>query len=276
MFLKFSRPMGIVFPLLNPLIAFIVTLGGLLAWRGAIKGLSKGNTIPIGLENFKNIGQGYLPNILAWTLAGIAIVAIAWLALRRVAARKKLGLAPPSTLETTARMVVPAILILAFVGVMNVYQGVPYPVLILAALALCGAVLTQNTTFGRYLYAIGGNRDAARLSGINIQGHILAVFCIMGALAGLAGIVYTARVGSSSPDAGVLLELDAIAACVIGGASLVGGRGTVLGACLGALFMATLDNGMSLQNVEDFKMDIVKGAILVIAVGIDMMGRRKG
>jgi D-xylose transport system permease protein len=256
--------------------AFIVTLGGLLAWRGAIKGLSKGNTIPINIEGFKNIGQQYVAPSIGWGIAVVAIVAIVALSLRRISARKNLGLEPPTMLETAARIVIPSVLVVAFVGVMNMYAGVPIPVLILTALALIGAVLTQNTTFGRYLYAIGGNRDAARLSGISIQGHILAVFCLIGLLSGLAGIVYTARVGSASPDAGVLLELDAIAACVIGGASLVGGRGSVLGACLGALFMATLDNGMSLQNVEDYKMDITKGAILVIAVGLDMMGRRKG
>jgi D-xylose transport system permease protein len=98
----------------------------------------------------------------------------------------------------------------------------------------------------------------------------------MGALTGIAAIIYTARVGSASPDAGVLLELDAIAACVIGGASLMGGRGTVFGACLGALFMATLDNGMSLNNVQDYIQDIIKGVILVAAVGVDMIGRKRG
>jgi D-xylose transport system permease protein len=152
---------------------------------------------------------------------------------------------------------------------------VPIPVIILLAIALAGAFLTQNTTFGRYLYAIGGNPEAARLSGISLRRHILVVFCIMGVLAGVAGVIYTARVGSASPDAGVLLELDAIAACVIGGASLMGGRGTVFGACLGALFMASLDNGMSLLNVENYTQYIVKGAVLVAAVGFDMLGRRK-
>jgi D-xylose transport system permease protein len=97
----------------------------------------------------------------------------------------------------------------------------------------------------------------------------------MGVLAGIAGVIYTARVGSGAPDAGTLLELDAIAACVIGGASLMGGRGTVFGAILGALFMASLDNGMSLKNVENYIQDIVKGFILVAAVGLDMLGRRK-
>src|SRR5947208_3889882 len=97
----------------------------------------------------------------------------------------------------------------------------------------------------------------------------------MGALAAVSGIIYTARVGSGSPDAGVLKELDAIAACVIGGASLMGGRGTIFGACLGALIMASVDNGMSLLNVRDFMQDIIKGSILVAAVGLDMMGRKQ-
>src|SRR5258707_870815 len=147
---------------------------------------------------------------------------------------------------------------------------------ILMAVALLGAFVMQNTTFGRYLYAIGGNPDAARLSGINLRAHILAVFCVMGALAGVASIIYTARVGSASPDAGTLLELDAIAACVIGGTSLMGGRGTVFGAILGALIMASLDNGMSLGNVAPYTQNIIKGAILVAARGLGMAWRKLG
>jgi len=157
---------------------------------------------------------------------------------------------------------------------MNSAEGVPIPVLILLAVALIGAFLTNSTVFGRYLYAIGGNAEAARLSGINNKRNVLKVFGLLGALTGVAAVVYTARQGSASPDAGTLKELDAIAACVIGGASLVGGRGTIFGACLGALIMATLDNGMSLLNVRDFMQDIVKGSILVAAVGLDMMGRK--
>ena len=158
---------------------------------------------------------------------------------------------------------------------MNAYAGVPISVLIFLAVALVGAFLTQHTTFGRYLYAIGGNPEAARLSGINIQHHIVAVYCLLGALVGVAAAIYTAQNGSASPDAGTLKELDAVAACVIGGASLMGGRGSIFGACLGALIMQSLDNGMSLLNVQDFLKDIIKGQILVAAVGLDMIGRKK-
>jgi D-xylose transport system permease protein len=256
--------------------AFIVTLGGLLVWRGVIKGLTQGNTIPIAMQEFKNIGQQYVAKPAGWAIAVLAVAALIWLNLRRAQARRRLGLSPASLVITVVSIVLPSAIIVGFIAALNIYNGVPIPVIILLAIALVGAFLTQNTTFGRYLYAIGGNPDAARLSGINLRYHILAVFCIIGALAGAAGVIYTARVGSGSPDAGTLLELNAIAACVIGGASLMGGRGTIFGACLGALFMASLDNGMSLKNVPDFVQDIVKGGILVLAVGLDMMGRKKG
>ena len=262
--------------------AFIVTLGGLLAWRGVVLGLSRGETIPIRLQAFKSIGQDYVGPVVGWVIAALAVAAIVWMTIARSRARRRHGLGVSSLWATVARALVPSLIVVGFIYMMNAYElapgvkaGVPVPVIIFLAIALAGSFLTQNTTFGRYLYAIGGNPDAARLSGINIRKHILAVFCIMGALAGVASIIYTARVGSASPDAGQLLELDAIAACVIGGTSLMGGRGTVFGAILGALIMASLDNGMSLKNVEPYMQNIIKGAILVAAVGLDMAGRKR-
>lgn len=256
--------------------AFIVTLGGLLAWRGVTLGLSKGETIPLRLQGFKSIGQEYVGPMVGWVFAAVAVAAIAWMTIARNRARRRHGLSVPGLGQTAARIVVPSGVVLGFLYMMNSYAGIPIPVILFIAIALMGAFLTQNTTFGRYLYAIGGNPDAARLSGISLRKHVLAVFCIMGALAGVASIIYTARVGSASPDAGQLLELDAIAACVIGGTSLMGGRGTVYGAILGALIMASLDNGMSLRSVEPYTQNIIKGAILVAAVGLDMAGRKRG
>jgi D-xylose transport system permease protein len=256
--------------------AFIVTLGGLLAWRGVVLGLTRGETIPLRLQSFKGIGQDYVDPRIGWVIAALGVAAIVWLTIARNRARRRHGLDTRSLGATSLSIALPAGVILWFTYVMNTYEGIPIPVIILIAIALAGAFLTQNTTFGRYLYAIGGNPDAARLSGINIRKHILGVFCIMGLLAGVASIIYTARVGSASPDAGQLLELDAIAACVIGGTSLMGGRGTVFGAILGALIMASLDNGMSLMSVAPYMQNIIKGAILVTAVGLDMAGRRKG
>jgi D-xylose transport system permease protein len=262
--------------------AFIVTLGGLLAWRGVVLGLTRGETIPLHLQSFKSIGQDYVGPTVGWVIAVIAVGAISWLTITRNRARQRHGISTGGTVATLLRIVVPSAIVVGFIYWMNSYElapgaraGIPNPVMIFLVIALAGAFLTQNTTFGRYLYAIGGNPDAARLSGINIRSHILIVFCIMGALAGVASIIYTARVGSASPDAGQLLELDAIAACVIGGTSLMGGRGTVFGAILGALIMASLDNGMSLMSVAPYMQNIIKGAILVTAVGLDMAGRKR-
>src|SRR5258705_4313655 len=228
--------------------AFIVTLGGLLGWRGVILGLSRGATIPLRLQSFKAIGQDYVGPAIGWIIAALAVAAIVWVTINRNRARRRFGLPVPRGWTTIARVLVPSFVVVGFVYLMNSYElapgtyaGIPVPVIIFLAIALAGAFVNPKTTFCRYLYAIGGNPDAARLSGINIRRHLLAVFCIMGALTGVASIIYTARVGSASPDAGQLLQLDAIAACVIGGTSLMGGRGTVFGAILGALIMASLD-----------------------------------
>ena len=255
--------------------AFIVTLGGLEAWRGVILKLTKGATIPVELPVFRSLGRDFIDPRAGFVLAALGIAGIVWTNIRRQRARQRHGLAPLSIGALVARIAIPSVVIVGFIFLMNQAGGVPIPVIFLLAVALAGAFLTANTTFGRYLYAIGGNPDAARLSGINLKRYILAAFCVMGALAGLASILHTARVGSASPDAGTLMELDAIASCVIGGTSLMGGRGTVFGAVLGALILASLDNGMSLLNVENWAQYVVKGGVLVAAVGFDMFGRRK-
>ncbi len=255
--------------------AFIVTLGGLLAWRGAIKGISESETIPISDPTFKAIGQSYIDPRIGWALALVAILFVLFLAFRSAKSQKEYGLGEANYGSEMVKSIVPIGGIIAFIYVMNSYLGVPIPVLILLAVALLGAFITNSTTFGRYLYAIGGNADAARLSGINNKINILKVFAFLGALTGVAALIFTARVGSAAPDAGTLKELDAIAACVIGGASLMGGRGTIFGACLGAVIMASLDNGMSLLNVRDFMQELIKGSILVAAVGLDMIGKKQ-
>ena len=261
--------------------AFIVTLGGLLAWRGAVKWLLGGNTVPVANETFKAIGQGYIGTAAGWVIGFATILFVLFLAYRGARSVKNYGLGEANYTEALLKAIIPVVGIITFIWVMNSYErdgthvGVPVPVLIFVAVALLGAFLTNSTVFGRYLYAIGGNAEAARLSGINNKRNIVKVYGILGALTGVAALIFTARVGSAAPDAGVLKELDAIAACVIGGASLMGGRGTIFGACLGALIMASLDNGMSLMNVRDFMQDIIKGSILVAAVGLDMMGPKQ-
>jgi D-xylose transport system permease protein len=254
--------------------AFIVTLGGLLAWRGAIKGISKSETIPIADPTFKLLGQGNIDIVSGWILAALGILFVLFLAYRRAQSVKTYELGNADYKGEALKAILPIAAIVAFIYVMNSADGVPLPVLIFLGIAILGVFITNATTFGRYLYAIGGNSDAARLSGINTKLNVLKVFALLGVLTGIAAVIFTARQGSAAPDAGVLKELDAIAACVIGGASLMGGRGTIFGACLGALIMASLDNGMSLLNVRDFMQELIKGTILVAAVGLDMIGKK--
>ncbi|MEW6362419.1 MAG: sugar ABC transporter permease [Pyrinomonadaceae bacterium] len=255
--------------------AFIVTLGGLLAWRGAVKWLLGGYTVPVSDQTFIAIGNSYIQPTVGWIIAAIAIIFVIFLVIRGEKSLKTYGLGEANYTSAALKAIVPILGIAAFTWVMNSHRGIPVPVMILLAAALFGGFLTNSTVFGRRLYAIGGNPEAARLSGIDVKRNVVKVYALLGVFTGVAALIFTARVGSAAPDAGVLKELDAIAACVIGGASLLGGRGTVFGACLGALIMASLDNGMSLLNVRDYMQDIIKGSILVAAVGLDMMGRRQ-
>ncbi len=239
---------------------FIVTLGGMLIFQGTLLGVTGGVSTSPG-RSFLAVGQNYVPLAAGWVLAGIGALALIWTSFRSKGLGRLLGL-------------VLAALILAFAATMNAYQGIPVPVLIVVVLATVFWVIAHHTAFGRHLYAIGGNREAAFYSGISIERHLVGVFTLMGLMCGIAGIVLTARVGSATSDAGRMMELDAIAAAVIGGTSLLGGQGTVWGALLGALVMASLDNGMSLMNTESFWQPVIKGAILVAAVAVDMAGRR--
>ena len=239
--------------------SFIVTLGGMLIFQGALLGITRGISVSPS-PAFLFVGQAYLPKPAGWGLAA-AISAV--LAARAVARR-----------EFRAKGIALAAASVLFAAVMNGYDGIPLPVLLVLLLAAALSVVAEHTPFGRRLYAIGGNREAALYSGVRIERHVAGVFMLMGALCGVAGIVLTARVGSATSDAGRLMELDAIAAAVIGGTSLLGGRGTVWGALLGALLMASLDNGMSLLNTEPYWQPILKGGILVAAVAADVAGRR--
>jgi len=240
---------------------FIVTLGGMLIFQGALLGATGGvSTSPT--RAFLFVGQAYLPRGLGWALAGGLALLIAALALK-------------GDLAARLRSALLAALALAFAAVLNAYEGIPFPVLLVLVLAALLWVLASHTPFGRHLYAIGGNREAAFYSGIAIERHVVSVFTLMGLLSAVAGIVLTARVGSATSDAGRMMELDAIAAAVIGGTSLLGGQGTVWGALLGALVMASLDNGMSLMNTEAYWQPILKGTILVVAVGADIASRRR-
>ena len=156
----------------------------------------------------------------------------------------------------------------------GVFLGMPLPVWIMLALTAVFIVTTKRTRFGRHLYAVGGNERAARLTGLNVSRIKIAVYTLAGALAGVAGLIVTARLDSAQPNAGLGYELDSIAAVVIGGTSLAGGRGSIWGTVLGCLIIGILNNGLFLLNVSPFWQQVVKGAVILLAVAIDRMNAR--
>lgn len=260
--------------------AFIVTLGGLLVLKGLHWKVIRNATIPVapgGSQNlYSLLTTYYLPPAAAWAIAITLIALMAIAAWRSVRIRRRELHIPVDAEYEILRWLVAAQLVTLLVLVTNQFRGVPLAVLILAAVVFGVHVLTRLTRFGRYVYAIGGNEDAARLSGVPVETITIAGFALMGLIVSLAGYLQTAYAGASTTTIGSLMELDAIAACVIGGASLRGGRGNVVGVLFGALIMAVLLNGMTLLAVSPENKQIARGAVLVLAVWLDVyLGRRQ-
>lgn len=255
--------------------SFIVTLAGMLAFRGILIGITNGTTVSPTSNAMSQIGQSYLPNGFGFGIGAIGLMLfVAW-QWRRRSHRIRLGLPVAAPQGDVTRQSITAVIVLGAIYLLNDYRGVPTPVLILTALMLAGIFMATRTAFGRRIYAIGGNIDAARLSGVNVERTKLAVFAINGLMVAMAGLILSSRLGAGSPSAGNIAELDAIAACVIGGTSLAGGIGSVAGAVMGAFIMASLDNGMSMLDVPTFWQYIVKGAILLLAVWMDSATKRR-
>lgn len=255
--------------------SFIVTLAGMLAFRGMLIGITNGTTVsPISTE-MTAIGQGYLSDLTGMILGMVAVGCfVLWGSYQRKA-RQNLHLSVPTATQDIMKYGIFAIGVLGAVYLLNDYRGIPFPVLLLALLAVIGVFISRKTAFGRHIYAIGGNIDAARLSGIGVEKVKLLIFSINGLMVAIAGLILSARLGAGAPSAGQNAELDAIAACVIGGASLAGGIGSVYGVVIGAFIIALLDNGMSMLDVPTFWQYIVKGAILLLAVWVDTMSKKK-
>ncbi|WGE89224.1 sugar ABC transporter permease [Actinobacillus arthritidis] len=255
--------------------SFIVTLAGMLAFRGVLIGLTNGTTVSPISQDMTVIGQGYLSDTVGMVLGTLGMLLfIAWGSYQRKA-RQNLNLNVPTMSKETMKYGLVAIVVLGAIYLLNDYRGVPFPVLLLALLTIAGTFIARKTAFGRHIYAIGGNIDAARLSGIAVEKVKLLIFAINGLLVGIAGLILSSRLGAGAPSAGQNAELDAIAACVIGGASLAGGIGSIYGVVIGAFIIALLDNGMSMLDVPTFWQYIVKGAILLLAVWADSMSKKK-
>lgn len=258
--------------------AFIVTLGGLLIFRGLHWTVIGNGTIPVargGERNLFSLLTTYnLPPAVGLIVAGVVIAVMAMAAVASF--RRLRGAGVHVDGETVfLRTFATAQVILLFVLLCNAYQGVPIAAVILGVVATFVLLLTRDTPYGRYLYAIGGNEEAAVVSGVPVTRVVIGAFVLIGVITALTGFLQTAYAGASTTTVGTNLELDAIAACVIGGASLKGGRGTVGGVLIGALVITALINGMTLLSYGPEAKNIIRGTILAAAVWADVrLGKR--
>jgi D-xylose transport system permease protein len=255
--------------------AFIVTLGGQMIFRGGVLGVTGGKTIVPIEPSLVFIAQGYVGKLLGIVFAAAVVIL---LYVNMFITRKKkqqYGFALRPFWQDILIASFLAAIVMGYVLWMNQYRGIQVPVLLLAVTAFVMHYITQNTRFGRYVYAIGGNKEATRLSGINIKKNLFMVYVLMGFFGAIAGIVLTGYVAAGTTGGGVNYELDAIASCVIGGTSLAGGSGSIFGALTGALVMASLINGMSVMNMPIFWQFIVKGSVLILAVFFDIISKKK-
>ncbi|WP_244258354.1 multiple monosaccharide ABC transporter permease [Streptomyces sp. Tu 2975] len=263
--------------------SFIVTLAGMLLFRGGTQILLGSRSLGPFPEGFQKIATGYLPEIGPVTnyhnltlLMGFALLAFAlWQEVRDRRRQQKYELDVLPRNLFVAKCAALSAAVLAFTLTLASYRGAPVVLLLLAALLVGFGFVMRNAVVGRHVYALGGNQAAAKLSGVKDKRVTFLVFVNMGVLAALAGVVYAARLNAGVPQAGVNFELEAIAAAFIGGASMSGGVGTVFGAIIGGLVLGVLNNGMSLVGIGSDYQQVIKGLVLLAAVGFDVWNKRK-
>ncbi len=265
--------------------SFVVTLGGLMSFRGAAFLVADGKTQPVNDAFFQRLGGGFDGSIgvtASWALAGVIVLALLYQMWNKRNANLRFEV-PNNPLWLDALIVlVPTLLVCGFVAAMNAYQipskdapqGVPIPVLIWAGVALTLSFIVHRTRFGRYIFAMGGNPEAAALVGIPVRRVTLMLFALMGVLITIAAMVSIARLNAGTNSLGTSLELYVIAAAVIGGAALAGGSGSILGSVLGALIMQCIDSGMLLLDVSIGMRYVIIGQVLIAAVVFDVIYRR--
>ncbi|GAB2021026.1 sugar ABC transporter permease [Pseudolactococcus yaeyamensis] len=263
--------------------SFIATLAGMLIFRGLTIVVLDGKSLAPYPKSFQIISSGFIPDIFKgdslhlFTMLIAAIIAVVYM-LSTINSRKK-KVAFGSPVESNLMFIVKNILIIIILGwfayLMAQYEGFPNVLIILAILILVYRFITNQTTIGRHIYATGGNEKAAELSGINTKKIKFLMFVNMGVLSAIAGIIFSARLNAATATAGNGFELDAIAACYIGGASASGGVGTVLGAIIGGLVMGVLNNGMSLLGIGVDWQQAIKGFVLLLAVAFDIYNKNK-
>jgi D-xylose transport system permease protein len=263
--------------------SFVVTLAGLLGWQGVmLLMLGKGGSLPINVNVINDFASGNLTPAASWIVMLVVVGAFALRLWLRESRRRVSGLVAPPASLTVAKMLLSLVAGVVVVLICNTnrgrvvpIRGLPWVVLIVLGVLACWTVLLGRTKFGRYIYAIGGNAEAARRAGVNLAGIRTLAFTLASFTAGIAGIIYASRLRSVSTalDGGTLV-LYAVAAAVIGGTSLFGGRGKAMHAVLGGLVIAAIDNGMGLQGYSGAAKDVVTALVLLAAVTIDAVARR--
>ncbi|WP_123039668.1 multiple monosaccharide ABC transporter permease [Cohnella candidum] len=262
--------------------SFIVTLAGMLLFRGLTMIVLEGKSIAPFPKAFQRMSNGFLPDIGGGSLNTLTIIigivltviviAQEWRSRRT---QMKYGFDDLPFPLFIAKLAAYAAVINIFTYVLAKYRGIPYILIILFVLVVIYSFIMRKTVMGRHTYALGGNEKAAKLSGVKTKKVTFWVFVNMGALAALSGLIYAARLNAATPKAGVNFELDAIAACFIGGASASGGIGTVMGAIIGGLVMGVMNNGMSLIGLGIDWQQGIKGLVLLLAVGFDIYNKNK-
>ncbi|MET8180414.1 multiple monosaccharide ABC transporter permease [Streptomyces sp. NPDC005336] len=263
--------------------SFIVTLAGMLVFRGGTQILLDGQSLSPFPDGFQKISTGFMPEVGPYTqyhnltmLIGLAVCAAAvrqeWRG-RQQRAEYELEVVPLGLFFVKCAAIVAAVM--AFTMTLSSWHGAPVGLLILCGLFVAFSFVMRNTVIGRHVYALGGNQPAAKLSGVRDKRVTFLVFVNMGVLAALAGLVFAARLNAATPSAGLNFELEAIAAAFIGGASASGGVGTVLGAIIGGLVLGVLNNGMSLVGIGTDYQQVIKGLVLLAAVGFDVWNKRR-
>ncbi len=268
--------------------AFVTTLAGMFIFRGLLNlSLQKDGTIIVASEKYKSLAGGYIPDIssigkvidyhfLTLLIGGITIALLIISQIRVRANKKKYNFSVVSTPLFVLGIAISSAVVVAIILLLASYNGLPWAAVIVAIILFIYNLMLNKTSLGRYIYGIGGNPEATELSGVNVKKITLMCFVSMSTLAAVAGVLYTSRIGSAAPSAGVGFELDAIASAYIGGVAVSGGVGKVTNTIIGALVITSLTSGFNLQGVDIAFQYIAKGIIFIIAVAFDVISRRGG
>lgn len=263
--------------------AFIVTLAGMLLWRGVALIVLDGLTVSPFPDSYLNLFNSYIPdifhgsiNILAIVVGIVVCIIYVFVQMSSRMNRRKKGYQLNSVLSETSQIVIICVIVMALAFSLSNHKGIPMILVLLAVIVFAYTYYTTKTVPGRYLYAMGGNEKAAKLSGINTNRVLFFAYVNMAFLSAVAALVCVARFNSAAPTAGVNYEMDAIGSCYIGGASAYGGIGSVPRVVIGAIFMGVLNNGMSIMGIDSNVQKLVKGVVLLAAVTFDVLSKKRG